>query len=89
MPLPEGMKQYTKGKPIKHREFDVVREWWSNREENEFAHKVSIDQIQERNYNLDFKNPNGGEQTEQVSSKELKERILKLEEGIEALVKCL
>ena len=89
MPLPEGMKQYTKGKPIKHDEFDVVREWWNKREENEFAHKVSIEQIHERNYNLDFKNPNGGSDVEQLSSKELKEKILKFERNIEELLKSL
>jgi type I restriction enzyme M protein len=89
MPLPEGMKQYTKGNPIKHYEFDVVREWWNKREENKFAHKVSIEQIQESNYNLDFKNPNDGEQIEQLSSKELKKRILKSEEEIQALIKSL
>jgi type I restriction enzyme M protein len=89
MPLPEGMKQYTKGKPIKHHEFDVVREWWNNREENEFAHKVSIEQIQERNYNLDFKNPNGPVTEEQLSSKELKEKILESENQIQSIIKEL
>lgn len=86
MPLPEGMKQYTKGKPIKHHEFDAVREWWNKREENEFAHKVSIEQIQERNYNLDFKNPNGGGDAEQLSSKELKEKILESEKQIKKII---
>lgn len=89
MPLPEGMKQYTKGKPIKHHEFDLVREWWNNREENEFAHKVSIEQIQDRNYNLDFKNPNGEEEVEQLSSKELREKILTSELEIQNLLKAL
>jgi len=82
MQLPEGMKQYTKGKPIKHREFDVVREWWNKREENEYAHKVSIKQIQERNYNLDFKNPNGGDVVEILSPQELKKRLIATEEEI-------
>lgn len=89
MQLPEGMKQYTKGKPIKHNEFDVVREWWNSREENEFAHKVSIEQIQKRNYNLDFKNPNGGGEVEQLSSKELKEKILESEKQIQLIIKNL
>lgn len=86
MQLPEGMKQYTKGKPIKHHEFDVVREWWTSREENQFAHKVSIEQIQERNYNLDLKNPNGGEQVKQLSSKELKEKIITCEKSISEII---
>lgn len=87
MPLPEGMKQYTKGKPIKHHEFDPVKKWWGKRKANEFAHKVTIDQIRERNYNLDFKNPNGGEQEEQLSSEELKKKILNSENEITTLLK--
>lgn len=59
LPLPEGMKQYTKNHGITHEEFDPVRKWWGNRKTNGQAWKVSIKQIQERNYNLDFKNPNG------------------------------
>ena len=57
VPLPEGMKQYTKTRGIKSKEFDPVRAWWNNREENENAWKISIEEIRERNYNLDFKNP--------------------------------
>lgn len=57
LPLPEGMKQYTKGRPITPQEFDPVKAWWTNRVENDHAWKVSIKDIQERKYNLDFKNP--------------------------------
>lgn len=57
LPLPEGMKQYTKGRPITVDEFDSVRTWWKNRVVNDYAWKISIVEIQERNYNLDFKNP--------------------------------
>ncbi len=57
LPLPEGMKQYTKGRPIRSEEFEPVKAWWNNRTENEHAWKVSIKEIQDRNYNLDFKNP--------------------------------
>lgn len=57
-PLPEGYKKYTKTKPIRYEEFELEKKWWNNREENEYAWKVSIEEIIERNYNLDFKNPN-------------------------------
>lgn len=57
-PLPYGYKNYTKTKPIKIEEFDLELNWWNNRFENEFAWKVSINEIKERNYNLDIKNPN-------------------------------
>ncbi len=55
--LPEGYKNYTKTKPIKHDEFNAEKKWWNNRTETDCAWKVSIDEIKERNYNLDFKNP--------------------------------
>jgi type I restriction enzyme M protein len=89
MQLPEGMKQYTKGKPIKHNEFDVVREWWNNREENGFAHKVSIEQIQERNYNLDFKNPNVDEKAETLSSVEIIAKIDQTEQKVLKILEML
>jgi len=56
LPLPEGLKQYTKGRPITHEEFEPVKKWWKNRKSNGHAWKVSIKDI--KNYNLDIKNPN-------------------------------
>lgn len=57
-PLPEGYKKYTKTKPIRHEEFELEKQWWNNRKENQYAWKVSIEEIKSRNYNLDIKNPN-------------------------------
>lgn len=56
-PYPEGVKSYNKGKPIHIKEFDLEKDWWNNREESEYAWKVSIEEIKKRNYNLDIKNP--------------------------------
>jgi type I restriction enzyme M protein len=57
--LPDGIKAYNKTKPMKLSEFDIERDWWNNRVENENAWKVSANAIAENNYNLDIKNPNG------------------------------
>lgn len=54
---PKGAKSYNKGTPINIKEFDVEKKWWKKRVENEFAWKVSIEDIKKRNYNLDIKNP--------------------------------
>lgn len=54
---PKGAKSYNKTKPIHIKEFDVEKKWWNKRVENEYAWKVSIEDIKKRNYNLDFKNP--------------------------------
>ena len=67
-PYPEGVKNYSKTKPMKFEEFKTEQEWWGDeadgfaaRVENEQAWKVSIDEVIARNYNLDIKNPHIGE----------------------------
>lgn len=71
LPLPEGMKQYTKSRPIRHEEFEPVKKWWGSRKANGNAWKVSIKDIQARNYNLDFKNPNKKEDLSHKPPQEL------------------
>ena len=61
-PYPPGVKSYNKTKPMRIEEFDAEKLWWGDesrngRVENEFAWRVSIDEIKARNYNLDIKNP--------------------------------
>lgn len=56
-PYPTGYKSYSKTKPIRIEEFEPEKAWWHNREENEYAWKVSVAQIKANNYNLDIKNP--------------------------------
>ena len=73
--LPEGQKAYSKTKPIKLSEFDSLKEWWENREENEQAWKVDIDTIKANGYNLDIKNPHKEEEEEIHSSSELLEML--------------
>ena len=63
-PYPDGVKNYNKTKPMKFEEFKTEIKWWGkekdgfkSRKETEQAWKVSIDEIIERNFNLDIKNP--------------------------------
>jgi len=63
-PYPEGVKNYSKTKPMKFEEFQQEIEWWgdeadgfASRVETKQAWKVSIDDIVARNFNLDIKNP--------------------------------
>jgi type I restriction enzyme M protein len=60
--VPEGQKAYSMTRPIKQEHFGDCVVWWGGpsregREETEQAWRVPIAQIQERNYNLDLKNP--------------------------------
>ncbi|HDH1454228.1 TPA: N-6 DNA methylase, partial [Klebsiella quasipneumoniae subsp. quasipneumoniae] len=64
----DGVKNYSKTKPMKFEEFQAEIDWWGNeaddfasREENNQAWKVGIDDIIARNFNLDIKNPYQGE----------------------------
>ena len=68
-PYPKGVKSYNKTKPMRFEEFQAEIDWWGDeadgfkaRSENEQAWKVSLENIQARNYNLDIKNPHVGEQ---------------------------
>ncbi len=42
LPMPEGRKKYSKTKPIQNYEFEPLKEWWKNREENEQVWKVDF-----------------------------------------------
>lgn len=57
-PYPAGYKSYSKTKPIRIEEFEPEKAWWDNRVESENAWRVSIEEIKQRGYNLDIKNPN-------------------------------
>ncbi|MDP1603969.1 MAG: class I SAM-dependent DNA methyltransferase [Legionella sp.] len=68
-PYPPGVKSYNKTKPMKIEEFETLTSWWGNdadgfkhRVENEFAWRVTVEDIKDRNYSLDCKNPHVGEQ---------------------------
>ncbi len=75
--LPEGQKSYSKTKPIKISEFDGLKGWWDNREENEQAWKVDMKTIKDNGYNLDIKNPHKEEEEEIYTSDELLDMLHK------------
>ncbi|MBP7653550.1 SAM-dependent DNA methyltransferase [Candidatus Dependentiae bacterium] len=56
-PYPEGYKSYSRRNPLTIEEFEREKKWWNKRKTNEYAWKVTAKEIEEKNYNLDFKNP--------------------------------
>ena len=57
--MPEGYKNFSKTKPMKKEHFKEVVEWWNNRKEITIdgfdkAKKYLLQEIKERNYNLDL-----------------------------------
>jgi len=69
--LPEGYKAYSKTRPIQKNEFENLRRWWTNRESNEQAWKVTIEDLEKNGFNLDIKNPHIAEEEQTYSSAEL------------------
>jgi type I restriction enzyme M protein len=57
-PYPEGYKSYSKTKPIRIEEFEYEKAWWTNRKENEYAWRASVEDVIANGYNLDINNPN-------------------------------
>ncbi len=55
---PIGVKSYSKTNPLKLQDFKEMKSWWNNREENDHAWLVSIEDIVNRHWDLDIKNPN-------------------------------
>ena len=54
--LPEGQKSYSKTKPIRFDEFAPIIEWWDNRQENEVAWRMKVEDLKE-GFDLDVRNP--------------------------------
>ena len=60
--VPAGQKAYSMTKPIRIEHLQGCVDWWGGSErqgrvETDVSWKVSIDEVKERGYNLDFKNP--------------------------------
>lgn len=72
---PSGLKGYSKTNPIELADFDKLKEWWNERQENEFSWKVSIEEIKANNFDLDIKNPNRPQEEIKTSSKDYIETI--------------
>lgn len=88
-PLPEGYKKYTKTKPIRIDEFELEKNWWNNRVESEYAWKVSIDEIKNKNYNLDIKNPHIEDVAEEYTLEELLDKFKQNQSEIDNLFEII
>jgi type I restriction enzyme M protein len=91
--LPEGVKNYTKTRPMQFEEFQPILDWWDNRIENERAWKVRAADVIVTNgggdvvsVNLDIKNPSRKEDLEHLPPAELAESILAKEKQIAAIM---
>jgi type I restriction enzyme M protein len=93
--LPEGVKNYTKTRPMQFDEVQPILDWWDapHRVENERAWKVRAADVIQTNgggdvvsVNLDIKNPSRKEDLEHLPPAELAESILAKEKQIAAIM---
>jgi type I restriction enzyme M protein len=85
-PLPDGRKNYTKTQPMQFEEFKGCMAWWTKREENDQAWKVSAKELLDANCNLDRKNPRAKVDFEHLPPDQLADDILKKELRIAELM---
>lgn len=78
-PLPDGRKNYTKTQPVQFADFNKCIAWWSKREENDQAWRVSTIELLDAGYNLDRKNPRAKIEFEHLPPEQLADAILKKE----------
>jgi type I restriction enzyme M protein len=91
--LPAGRSSYTKTKPMQYEEFADCLAWWDQRQENEYAWKVSAGDVLKYDAagnlisaNLDIKNPNAVEAIEHLPPEQLVADIIQKERQILALM---
>lgn len=85
--VPKNQKNYSKTKPIRFEEFQEELNWWNNRVENENAWKVSINDIINNNYVLNFKNPLSIEDDDELNPSEIIDEMISDYEDIFNLLK--
>lgn len=93
-PLPSDRQKlknprYTKTRPLIDADFEMLKKWWNNREKNENAWQVPVEEIIQNNYNLDLKNPNTAEDLKYKSPKKLIVQIARREKNIIEVAKSI
>lgn len=90
-PYPDGVTSYNKTKPMRFEEFADEQAWWGDeadgfraRKETEQAWKIDADEVAQRGYNLDLKNPHIGECISHDPD-ELLEAYGRQQEGIQSI----
>jgi len=91
--LPEGVKNYTKTRPIRYEEFSDCQNWWKSRTENGRAWRVPVTEVLKYapdgsllSANLDVKNPSRAADLEHLPPAELASSIAAKERQIAGLM---
>ena len=89
---PEGVKSFTKTKPMQDKHFDPVREWWDNKRAIEVDGKdkakfFTVDELTAMNYDFDKCCPFPHKEEEILEPQELMENYLTEREELENEIK--
>ncbi len=71
----DGRKNYTKTQPITYEELAPCLSWWGDREEHDFAWRVSASSLLDSGCNLDVRNPRAKQGLEQLAPADLIARL--------------
>ena len=87
------IRDSSKTKPLRYEEFQPLVDWWNDREENEQAWRVPVEDVLKYDgqgnlvsVNLDIKNPNSGDPLEHLAPEALVESIMAREQQIMSLM---
>jgi len=100
LPLPEGLKKFSRGNPIQDQHFHEARELWrawqayrqgrgARPEATEHSWIVSVDEVMERGYDLTARNPNRPEEERLPSPVEIVASLMEKEREILSIVEEL
>ena len=84
---------YSKSKPFLFEELEHCSNWWKNKTKNEYAWKVSYEELEKDDFNLDQRNPNDPTEKKIESTtnilKELREDLKTIQRHFEDLNKLI
>lgn len=85
--LPEGKKKYSKTAPMLEEEFQPAIDWWLDRKESDRAWRVPIAAIEAAELNLDFKNPRGASQADDLPPAQIIEQMMQSQDEMTLLLR--
>lgn len=86
---PDGRKKYSKTKPMQFEEFADCQAWWCERQENERAWRVAIDDLESSGFNLDVRNPSRPDDLAHQAPSALLAELIQMEGEILALISSI
>jgi len=91
LPPPEGRRNYTKTRPMRYEEFADAQAWWGgrgrrDRTEGPRTWRVPVGDLIDSAYNLDLRNPHGGDDLAHRPPAELIGELIAAEKDILALL---